>query len=151
MANLLSTNYLPLLTGRRILEVGPPKVGDDKPAFVRAEITLDVSRLNDSVRRDWDSLRPDDVVFLLAVRAADEPHVLSNGHATLEGAASLGLSSLRAAEIVQILDDNGRSIRDVQGSQSNGHFQRPRVRRMIVRLDALTYKVCSPSTVHSEV
>ncbi|KAI9715179.1 MAG: hypothetical protein M1812_006158 [Candelaria pacifica] len=128
------------ITAPALLEVAPPKVGDDRPALVRAEITLDVSRLNDNTRRDWDSLRPDDVIFLLAVQAVDEAPLLSNGHSIPEGAASLGLKSLRAAEIVQVLDESGRPIREVQGTQSNSHFQRSRVRRLIVKLDALTYK-----------
>ncbi|KAI9700821.1 MAG: hypothetical protein M1836_002190 [Candelina mexicana] len=123
-----------------ILEVAPPKVGDDKPSFVRAEITLDVSRLNDSIRRDWESLRPDDVVFLLAVQAVDEAPQHSNGHSMPYGPAPLGLNSLRTAEIAQILDESGRSIRDVQNHQIKGHSRRPRVWRLVVKLDALAYK-----------
>ena len=41
-----------------IVEVAAPKVGTTYPGFVRSEVVLDVSRLNDSMRLGWDSLRP---------------------------------------------------------------------------------------------
>jgi len=60
------------------MEVVPPLVGDDKPSVVRAEITLDVSRLADNIRREWESLRPDDVIFLLAIQAPDDSKMGTN-------------------------------------------------------------------------
>jgi len=112
-------------------------VGDDKPSAVRAEITLDVSRLADNVRREWESLRPDDVVFLLAVRGPDDLRMITNGGSTPSDAQKLGLKYVRAAEITQVLDDKGRSLRDQDGQ--NGHG-RPRVRRLQVKLDAVAYR-----------
>lgn len=120
------------------MESLPPLVGDDKPAIVRAEIALDVSKLADNIRREWESLRPDDVVFFLAVQAPDDSKILTNGGSTPSNAQKVGLKYLRAAEIIQVLDDNGRPLRDYNG-QSNGHG-RPRTRRLEVKLDATTFK-----------
>ncbi|ORY69960.1 uncharacterized protein BCR38DRAFT_481116 [Pseudomassariella vexata] len=120
-----------------ILEVVPPLVGEDKPSAVRAEITLDFRRLADTIRRDWDSLRPDDVVFLVAVDAAAPPP-LADGTAPISEAQKLGVVSVRAAEIIQIMDDKGRSIRD-PGEYLNGGG-RSSTRRVQLRLDAETYK-----------
>ncbi|KAL1841282.1 hypothetical protein VTK73DRAFT_3517 [Phialemonium thermophilum] len=53
-----------------ILEVMPPHVGDDFPSAVRAEVVIDVKNLSEGIRRDWESLRPDDVVFLVSVDAS---------------------------------------------------------------------------------
>ncbi|PMD43421.1 DEAD helicases superfamily protein-like protein [Hyaloscypha variabilis F] len=125
------------ITKPAILEVVPSLVGDDKPSAVRSEITLDVSRLAENVRREWESLRPDDVVFLLAVQGADDPRMITNGGSTPTDAQKLGLKYVRAAEITQVLDDKGRSLRDQDGQ--NGH-SRPRVRRLQVKLDAVAYK-----------
>ncbi|EXJ65561.1 hypothetical protein A1O7_01902 [Cladophialophora yegresii CBS 114405] len=118
-----------------ITEVGPPKVGHLKPSFVRAEVILDVSRLSDSIRREWDNLRPHDVVFLLAVKANDNAQPFMNGHASGEGEERRLFTNLRAAEVVQVLDDNGRALRD---TQSNG-YSRPRQRRLLLDLDATSY------------
>lgn len=117
-----------------IIEVGPPKVGQVRPGFVRAEVILDVSRLTDNLRRDWDSLRPHDVVFLLAIKAHDNSRSLTNGHSRVEGEDKL-FTALRAAEVVQVLDGNGRALR-VQ--QENG-YSRPRQRRLLLDLDTTSY------------
>lgn len=120
--------------------MAPAKVGHNTPAFVRAEIALDVSRLADSVRKEWEALRPDDVVYLLAVQPSDSPRRLTNGHSALASAHSPSFQFLRAAEVVQFQDENGRPKREMQNDQVNGGGRKPRLRRLIVNLDATEYK-----------
>ncbi|EXJ96156.1 hypothetical protein A1O1_01282 [Capronia coronata CBS 617.96] len=117
-----------------IIEIGPTRVGHLKPSYVRAEVILDVSRLNDGIRREWESLRPHDVVFLMAVKAAETStsKLLTNGHAREQEGEECLFTALRAAEVVQVLDDNGRPLRDVQ---TNGHTSRPRRRRLLLDMD----------------
>ncbi len=122
------------------MESAPPKVGEAIPAFVRAEIVLDVGRLNDAIRRDWDSLHRDDTVFLMAVQAVNDSVPLMNGHGFTGAAREVGLNHLRSATVVQVLDENGRSLRELANTQVNGHSHRPRVRRLVVNLDAAMYK-----------
>ncbi|KAI1640241.1 P-loop containing nucleoside triphosphate hydrolase protein [Biscogniauxia mediterranea] len=121
-----------------ILEVVPALVGDDKPSTVRAEISLDFRRLTDHIRREWDSLRPDDVVFLVAVDASAPNPITSNGGNALSEAQKLGLVSVRTAEIIQIMDDKGKSIRD-PSAYFNGQ-NRSQTRRFQLKLDAKVYK-----------
>ncbi|KAI4206841.1 MAG: hypothetical protein LQ346_000903 [Caloplaca aetnensis] len=124
-----------------IIEAGIPKVGHDRPAFVRAEIGLDVSRLADHVRREWESLRPDDVVYLLAVDPVETPRNLTNGHAAHATSRDFGIRSLRAAEVEQVLDDSGRMIRDMPPDiAANGYVARPRLRRLLVKLDTAAFQ-----------
>lgn len=113
-----------------IMEVVPPLVGDDRPSIVRAEVVLDVRRLNEGVRREWDSLRPDDVVFLLAI----EPPAQSvpNGGSVLPEHEQLGILSVRTAVISHITDDKGRQVRDGSSFLDNK-------RRLQLRLDPHTY------------
>jgi intron-binding protein aquarius len=99
---------------------------------------LDVSRLADNIRHEWESLRPDDVVFLLAFQASDDTKVITNGGMIPSGAQNLGLRHLRAAEVTQVLDDKGRSLRDHIGSANN--YGRPRARRLQVKLDAALFR-----------
>lgn len=124
----------------RILEAAPAKVGHDRPAYVRAEITLNVSKLADTVRHDWDSLRQGDVVYLLAIESTEASPTLTNGHSKQNGEEKSGLLALRTAEVVQLLDENGRSIREPRPEQTNGYGSRPRIRRLIVNLDPLAFK-----------
>ncbi|CAL8581376.1 hypothetical protein XPA_007074 [Xanthoria parietina] len=126
-----------------ILEAAPPKVGRDQPAFVRAEIGLNVSRLADPVRREWESLRQDDVVYLLAVEPIESSRDLTNGHAIHASSRDSGLRALRAAEVEQILDETGRTIREMPEGETNGYTRRPRLRRLILKLDTAAWQVDS--------
>ncbi|PWY64762.1 DEAD helicase superfamily protein [Aspergillus heteromorphus CBS 117.55] len=119
------------ITKPAIIEVAPPTVGSAKPAFVRAEIAIEVGRLAEHIRVEWESLRPEDVVFLLAVQ--------SDG-AGPRDPESPSLKHLRTAEIVQVLDENGRPLRESVSGQSNGHRSRPRVRKLLVNLDPAAFK-----------
>ncbi|KAI8155775.1 RNA helicase aquarius [Colletotrichum sp. SAR 10_70] len=114
-----------------ILEVAPALVGDDKPSLVRAEISIDVRRLNDGIRREWDSLRPDDVVFLIAVQAP-VANSITNGDASHSEAEKLGIISIRSAEIIQITDDKGKVVRPGSAYHDNR-------RRLQLKLDSRTY------------
>jgi hypothetical protein len=103
----------------------PQKVGSTRPAFVRAEITIEVGRLGDNIRKEWESLRPDDIVFLLAVQTG-HPRTLALSSARDRSAAEgPRLMYVRTAEIMQILDENGRPLREPQSGSTNGYTRRP--------------------------
>ena len=123
------------------MEAAPAKVGYDQPAYVRAEITLNVSKLADTVRQDWDSLRQGDIIYLLTVDGTEASPKLTNGHSKHSEQEDSGLLALRTAEVVQLLDENGRSIRQPQSDEPNGYGRRPRIRRLIVNLDPTAFKV----------
>ncbi|KAG6005876.1 hypothetical protein E4U43_000530 [Claviceps pusilla] len=114
-----------------ILETKPPLVGEELPAMVRAEITYDVRRLGPHVRREWDSLRPDDVVFLLTVQPPPSQPSADGGVYQSEY-EKLGLITLRSAEVIQITDEKGRHVRD-------GAAQLDNKRRLHVKLDPYMY------------
>ena len=117
-----------------IVDVAPSRVGELHPAHVRAEIILDVSRLQQPVRKEWDSLRPDDVVFLLAVEGPDET---SRNGRNKQAGDHQGIHKLRCAEVVQVQDENGRPLRE---NPSDDGFRRIRQRRLIVNIDARQYQ-----------
>ncbi|KAJ4349722.1 uncharacterized protein N0V89_008340 [Didymosphaeria variabile] len=118
-----------------IVDVAPSKVGEQHPAYVRAEIILDVSRLQHPVRKEWESLRPDDVVFLLAAEGPeDQP--MRNGNNRQTGDHQ-GIHKLRCAQVVQIQDENGRPLRE---NANDDGFRRVRTRRLIVNIDARQYQ-----------
>lgn len=115
-----------------ILEVVPALVGDDKPSTVKAEISLDLRRLPPNARRDWESLRPDDVVFLLAVDSSSKAK--ANGGRKCTEAEKHGLIAIRTAEVIHFLDDKSRVIKE--SSNKNG---RALTGRIHLRLDSKTY------------
>lgn len=120
-----------------IVDVAPSQVGEEHPAYVRAEIILDVGRLQYQDRREWDLLRTDDVVFLLAVEEPDEDST-RNGVDEPDMGEQHGIRKLRCASVVQIQDDKGRPLRDQPSTDSMP--QRVRQRRLIVHIDAKQYQ-----------
>ncbi|KHJ35407.1 putative dead helicases superfamily protein [Erysiphe necator] len=122
------------ITKPSILEVAPAHVGSDKPSIVRAEIKLDFGHLSDNIQKEWCSLRPDDVVFIIALQAPDQ---LIGNLETPPDAQKLGLRYLRVAEIIQLQDEKGRVLNDQY--YENGQ-DRPQLRKLQVKLDALAYK-----------
>ena len=101
---------------------------------------LNVSKLAGPLQRDWDALRPDDVVYLLAVNTSENSSSLTNGHFEQKGPQDSGLLVLRTAEVVQLLDESGRPLREPSFDQVNGNGPRPRIRRLIVHLDSTAFK-----------
>ena len=125
-------------------------MGKDQPAFVRAEIILDTHRLAEGVRREWESLRSEDTVYLLAVQPWDERRLLTNGHSHGVSSRDTGIQHLRTAEIVQLLDDGGHSMRELPRVQTNGYTSRQRLRRIIIHIDAAQFKLDSERKEHDQ-
>ena len=122
-----------------ILDVAPAKVGETKPAIVRAEVILDVQRLIPGVRREWETLRPDDVVFLVGIQHQSNMPFTSNGSTQKSSAERLGIKYIRCAEVLQVQDEKGRPLREHQADQSDGYDRRVMQRRITVKLDAAAY------------
>jgi len=118
-----------ILTLCRILEVAPPRIGEDKPALVRAEIELSFDQLSEDVKRDWEDLKPDDVVFLIAVKGYTENSGLMEAPKN-----RFGIESIRSAEVIQMLDSDNRPIKQ-PGRKRAGK------RRLHVKIDSVTYQV----------
>ncbi|TPX08986.1 uncharacterized protein E0L32_009565 [Thyridium curvatum] len=120
-----------------VLEVMPATVGDDKPSAVKAEISIDLRRLADNVRREWESLRPEDTVFLLSVDGSRKK-ASANGGGPVTEAQRMGLVAVRTAEVIQVSDDSGRAIRD-----PTAYFDgrsRSSTRKIQLKLDPKMYK-----------
>jgi len=124
-----------------VVEVVSPRVGEDVPAEVKVEIILDVSRLQLGLRKEWEDLRQDDVVFLVTIHPAEMDARLPNGKTHYSVAEKTGLKMVRCAEVISILDENGRAIKHDQDRQDHmDGLSRPRQRRLLLRLDALSYR-----------
>jgi intron-binding protein aquarius len=121
-----------------VVDVAPPKVGEEQPAYVRAEIILDVSRLQLGVRKEWEQLKTDDVVFLVAIEGQDDVPMRNGNHNDQNSGEQPGLHRLRCAQVVQVLDENGRPLREQ--AHTDGFAPRARQRRLLVNIDAKQYK-----------
>ena len=122
-----------------IVDVAPPKVGETVPGHVRAEVVLDVGRLGDKVRSEWEGLRPKDTVFLLQVKSVErDSALLTNGSAAPDRPENHGINLLRTAEVVQVQDEKGKPLRDQD--TLNGYAHKGRTRRLLLDLDPTAFQ-----------
>ena len=115
-----------------IMEVLPPKVGEEWPSQVRGEVYLDLETLPKHARREWAQVRQDDVLFLLSVKLSDKT---TNGATETSYAKQLGIQHVRSAEVAQVLDENQRPLKGDR-LDDDGRFLVPRKRTLKLRLDA---------------
>ncbi|KAK4570240.1 hypothetical protein LTR86_002320 [Recurvomyces mirabilis] len=123
-----------------VTQTQPAKVGEDVLGEVQVEVSLDVSRLQPGLRREWEGLRPDDVVYLVAVQPAETEKRLPNGTSFQSAAEKAGIKALRCAEVISVLDEQGRTLRQDRNIR-NDDYDRPRQRRLLLRLDAAAYQL----------
>lgn len=142
-----------ILTLPSIAQVVPPLVGDDKPSLVKAEIAIDFRGIKDFMRREWESLRQEDTVFLVAINASLAKSA-ANGSSTATSAAQrLGITSIRTAEVLHPMESEnggrgqgfqrrGRGGRGGRGDGRGGHGQqhhRSTVKKLQVKLDPAAF------------
>ncbi|KAK4893519.1 hypothetical protein LTR27_008202 [Elasticomyces elasticus] len=129
-----------------VISTLPAKVGEEAPAEVQVEVSLDVSKLQEGVRREWEELRMGEVVYLVGVQPIEkETKGEAKGQTMLTSAERAGMKVLRCGIVVGVLDDKGRMLRrdDGDGGEINGSAGgggRPRQRRLLLKLDAEAYK-----------
>ncbi|KDD73989.1 hypothetical protein H632_c1673p0, partial [Helicosporidium sp. ATCC 50920] len=103
-----------------VTEVGRPRVGEEHPCRVLAELAFSLRGMRPEVRAEWEALRAHDVVFLLGLacdREADAGAQAGPGSLRSEMRA-LGLCSVRGAEVVEVRDEKGQLLNDFSGRAS---------------------------------
>ncbi|CAL8471736.1 g11278 [Coccomyxa elongata] len=128
-----------------VVEVRKPCVGENKPAAVTADITLDTSRLRGDVRGEWDEMKQHDVVFLLTVRPPDQAalQLLRADGAEPSPADIHGLFYVRGAEVIEVKDEDGRLMNDFTGRVKRDEWKPPAgfQRTLTVALDTAQYQL----------
>lgn len=125
-----------------IILVKAPALGSDVPLEIRAEISIDLKKVPKDVRREWDSLRQYDVLFLLAIRAPmkvfeGRPQDLSS---VAEFPEKFGVLGVRGCEIVEVLDEEGQSISEPSGTGEMVREPFGDIRTFRVLLDSYQYQ-----------
>ena len=120
-----------------IMEVQPPRVGEEWPSLVRAEVFLDLETLPKHARREWAQVRQDDVLFLLSIKLSEK--TTNGGSTTEDHTKNLGIQYIRSAEVMQVLDEEGRQLRGNEDLDEIRYLV-PRKRTLKLRLDAKQWK-----------
>lgn len=118
---------LPLSHGVEVKHVAKKVIGEAYPEKVIAEIRYQLPQRGDTIRGEWDALKKHDIIFMVSVKAkipadASTQNAKPSRSAKKTAATSnaresfpeeYGIVSVRGAEVLEILDENGRTISDV--------------------------------------
>lgn len=148
-----------------IKQVLAPRVGQDIPSAVLAEVRYDTNRFNQSIRTEWDNLREHDVCFLITIRSpipisthpddteADPTQNAGKktGGKKIEKIADeedftfpvrYGIMAVRGCEVYEILDEKNEVFNDPSTMRTGEDRQRKPFgskRSLRVKLDNAQY------------
>ncbi|KAJ3334362.1 hypothetical protein HDU76_000055 [Blyttiomyces sp. JEL0837] len=128
-----------------ITDIGPPNIGENRPSFVKADISFRIGKFTEVIRSEWEALKKHDILFLISIEM--EPtlsgHWHNNGKSAEEVAASksfkkqYGIKYIRACEILEVLGRDGRAVDDED--VESGKFAATR-RNLRVAMDTNQYQ-----------
>lgn len=92
------------------METGLPKLGEKHPSFIHGQITLNIRSFDAKIRKEWEQLKPRDVVFLLGIEKELEIAGWSTGSEAQKlknPLSKFGLRFIRGAEILEVINEGG--------------------------------------------
>jgi intron-binding protein aquarius len=93
------------ITGFSIVEMGRPKIGENRPSSVRADIQVHLN-VRPHIKTEWEGLRKHDVGFLITLSPPNaDPSAVDT---TLPFPQQFGIIAIRGCEIEGILNDKGQ-------------------------------------------
>ncbi|CAO3600533.1 unnamed protein product [Absidia cylindrospora] len=91
-----------------IVDVQRPKLGQDQPSRVTADVSYNVSKYSKVICAEWDSLRKHDIVFLLTIRPHDDSATPYQEGQDFK--KHFGIKYIRGGEVVDVIDKDGQVI-----------------------------------------
>ena len=139
----------------RLTEVRQARVGESRPAEVRGEILFSLHGLKGETRKEWESLREHDVVFVVHSEGRvrdDEYEYGTKVEATKQAKQTQtqptdasflreeGVVCVRGCEVVSMEDEEGVRLNDI--TQPDQRIKRAgKLRRLTVRFDPIQYQL----------
>ena len=137
----------------RLLKVSPPKLGENIPSEVLAEVSVDLEHCGEKIRKEWDSIGEFDNLFLLGVDASsmeggpismldentgDEKHIADEDDVTFP--KRTGIIAVRGCMVLEVRDEDGNLLSDPNHErESSGKASKSHKRRYKVALDPAQY------------
>lgn len=91
-----------------VVDIAEANLGEEKPSRVRADVGFFLNKFTNVIRKEWDSLRKHDVMFLITIQANEKSgEKLSENEDFKE---HYGIKYIRGCEIVDIIGKDGRPI-----------------------------------------
>ncbi|KAJ3018195.1 UNVERIFIED_CONTAM: hypothetical protein HDU68_011284 [Siphonaria sp. JEL0065] len=133
-----------------ISEVGTPALGETKPSFVMGEVSFVIGKYSDSIRREWESLKRHDVLFLITIEmdselpswSTDKSAKSNKNKKDLPFKKQFGIKHIRGCVVVDELDADGKLANEADGEEDRVHGKggRSYKRTLRVSLDTNQYE-----------
>ena len=94
------------LASFQIKDIGRPKLGEIKPGYVKAELTINLGSLRNEARQEWENLRRHDVIFLVALDP--KKNIGDKFSFDADFIDEFGVKFVRGAEIEGLLNEEGK-------------------------------------------
>ncbi|KAG2227972.1 hypothetical protein INT45_011996, partial [Circinella minor] len=95
-----------------VIDVAQANLGENHPAHVTADISYNVGKYTHSIRREWDSLRKHDIVFLLTIEANEKTVEKYTDNKDFK--THYGIKYVRGCEVIDMIGSDGRPIDDMR-------------------------------------
>ncbi|KAK6179554.1 hypothetical protein SNE40_011884 [Patella caerulea] len=132
------------IVGFNVVEVAKPRIGENHPAQVRADVTMNLS-VRPEIKAEWEAMRKHDVAFLITVRPTQPIGTKYDYKADF--IPQVGLTYVRGCEIEGMLDETGKVIEE--GPDPKPELQ-GNTRTFRVWLDPNQYQLDMTKTVNGE-
>eukprot|EP00026_Physarum_polycephalum_P000742 Phypoly_transcript_00743.p1 GENE.Phypoly_transcript_00743~~Phypoly_transcript_00743.p1 ORF type:complete len:1358 (+),score=249.61 Phypoly_transcript_00743:43-4116(+) len=119
-----------------VANVAKPNIGENRPAQVISEATYTLVSTRGNIRTEWENIRQHDIVFLLAILPEARPDESLNPD--LPFPKRYGIKYIRGAEVLEIADESGVVLKDMELDQ--GKRREGNVRTMRLLLDPSQYQ-----------
>ncbi|KAK9707723.1 hypothetical protein K7432_010019 [Basidiobolus ranarum] len=116
-----------------IVDIAKPKLGDNKPAKVSADVTFKTGRYTPSIREEWNTLRQHDILFLLTIQATKESHDKPVDGKSFK--THYGLKYVRGCEVSAIIGEDGKPVDEFVDPEAKKQLLEAKTRTLRVMLD----------------
>jgi intron-binding protein aquarius len=136
----------------KILKVDPPKLGENIPAQVIAQVVLDLKHCGGQIRKEWDEICEHDNLFLVGVDALliqDGPAVLTedaqgedkntSDHDNVNFLKRYGVLAVRGCMVLEVRDEHGNLLSDPNYYNQNTKYEPSYKRYLKVQFDPAQY------------
>jgi intron-binding protein aquarius len=114
-----------------LVYITPPILGSKIPSQVRGEIVVNLNNVLKEFRDEWDTIRPNDVLFLISIQLPSNSINEQLNSATLrslkhisEFPEKFGIMYVRGCNVVDVLDEEGQPVGYFDSSMTQTkHFE----------------------------
>jgi intron-binding protein aquarius len=123
----------------KVIKVAKPNLGDTMPAQVLADFSMNLGKMADKIRFEWQDLKQHDIIFFLTLRPILRTNDRPDPKQPLPFNQQYGVAYVRGAEVFGMLNAEGNVVKE--GETDPDKVPRGDRRTWRVWMDAAQYQI----------